>query len=449
MDALLDLPGYTVLDKQETEHDIRFTVEWQAGELVCQHCGSLAKPYKHGVLQQVYMDMPIRGKRVGLTVNVQRYKCRDCAKTSMQTVGFLDTKRAATVRLVRYIEKESLKRTFTSIAYDVGLSEATIRFIFKDYLRFLEATIYFQTPEWLGMDELKLIKKTRGIITKVKERTVVDILPNRDMLTIKRFLKTLPDKERVQVVTMDMWNPYRTSVQELLPDAQIVVDKFHVVKMANEALDTVRKEIRKGLTDRQRRTLMHDRFILLRREKELKPGEILKRDAWFGSFPRLHLAYQMKEEFFSLWAAETGEAAAALYDVWATKMPTELAATFYDLTTAVRNWRAEIFAHFDYGRVTNAYTEAVNGMAKFIARNGRGYSFEAVRAKVLYGNGLKMNARPKYDKRKVWAFNLDSLLDERDRVEPTQYDTLGNTFSTWTEEWRSEPHKPDSTSRFE
>jgi len=101
------------------------------------------------------------------------------------------------------------------------------------------------------------------------------------------------------------------------------------------------------------------------------------------------------------------------------------------------NWRAEIFSHFEYGHVTNAYTEAVNGLAKLIARNGRGYSFEAVRAKVLYGNGLKMTARPKYDKREssYQAFNIQSLysIAVYDGVESQHYTSLGNDISTLTQ----------------
>jgi transposase len=123
-----------------------------------------------------------------------------------------------------------------------------------------------------------------------------------------------------------------------------------------------------------------------------------------------------------------------LYDAWLVKLPSELQPAFKPLTTAVYNWRNEIFAHFDYGRVTNAYMEAVNGMAKLIARNGRGYSFEAVRAKILYGNGLKMTARPKFDKREhILPFNLQSVVGADGIVELQLYTSLGNEISTLTQ----------------
>lgn len=54
-------------------------------------------------------------------------------------------------------------------------------------------------------------------------------------------LYSLPGKDEVLYIAMGMWTPYRDAVQAVLPDARIVIDKFHVVKMANEAVETVRK----------------------------------------------------------------------------------------------------------------------------------------------------------------------------------------------------------------
>ena len=57
----------------------------------------------------------------------------------------------------------------------------------------------------------------------------------------------------IQYVAMDMWTPYRDAVQTVIPDPRIVIDKFHVVRMANDALEKVRKSLREQLTPKQRR----------------------------------------------------------------------------------------------------------------------------------------------------------------------------------------------------
>lgn len=68
---------------------------------------------------------------------------------------------------------------------------------------------------------------------------------------------------------MDMWRPYKDAVNTVLPHAKVVVDKFHVVRMANQALDSVRKALRDKMTTKERRTLMRERFILLKRKHDL------------------------------------------------------------------------------------------------------------------------------------------------------------------------------------
>ena len=86
------------------------------------------------------------------------------------------------------------------------------------------------------------------------------MLPDRQQDAVKRRLINMADRDKVEVVSMDMWKPYRRAVQAVLPQARIVVDKFHVVRMAKEALEKIRKCLRKELTANQRRTLKGDRI---------------------------------------------------------------------------------------------------------------------------------------------------------------------------------------------
>ncbi len=76
--------------------------------------------------------------------------------------------------------------------------------------------------------------------------------------------------------------------------------------------------------------------------------------------------------------------------------------SFYSLTRAVNNWMPEILNYFSH-RVTNAYTESLNNLIRVMNRLGRGYSFEALRAKVLFTEGVQKKARPKFEKQKNHA----------------------------------------------
>jgi transposase len=88
----------------------------------------------------------------------------------------------------------------------------------------------------MGIDEIHIIKKPRCIISNIEQRTVVEMLANRNKHTVIKRLKSLPDLNKVQYVARDMWNPYRDAVKTVIPDARIVIDKFHVVRMANQCL---------------------------------------------------------------------------------------------------------------------------------------------------------------------------------------------------------------------
>ena len=135
-----------------------------------------------------------------------------------------------------------------------------------------------------------------------------------------------------------MWQPFRDAVRLVLPQATIVVDKFHVVRMDNQALDTIRKSIREGLTTKQRRTLMHDRFVLLKRRSDLDARETLILESWIGTFKDLELAYDLKETFYEMWDAESKSMVLERLKQWQELIPEHLLTAFKDLLTALKNW---------------------------------------------------------------------------------------------------------------
>ncbi len=143
-----------------------------------------------------------------------------------------------------------------------------------------------------------------------------------------------------------MWASYHAAVREVLPHANLVVDKFHVLKLLSGCLETVRKEVRTSLTDKQRRTLMHDRFLLLRRESSLDEQEILIVEAWLKNFSRLETAYHLKETFYDIYEAQTEEAALQRYFAWFADITPSVYEAFLPLTLAIEHYGDAIFNYF-------------------------------------------------------------------------------------------------------
>lgn len=403
---ILNLAEYNVLNVQESDDAYRIEVETAKPPLCCTQCGCKANLYKHTKHKQLIMDLPMHGKRVGIHVIRQRYKCRECGQTFYERLPQTDDKRGCTIRLIEYIEKQSLSRTFVGLAEEIGLDEKTIRNIFRDYINRLEKNFRVQTPKWLGIDEIHLIKP-RCVIANIQDNTIIDILPDRNKPTVIDYLQRLPNRHTVRYVAMDMWQPYRDAVRLVLPQALVVVDKFHVVRMANQALDTVRKSIREDLTPKERRTLMHDRFVLLKRRKDLDVREKLILASWTGNMKDLGLAYELKETFYEIWDAQSKALALNRLNTWRGQVPEHLMFAFKDLLTALKNWEVEIFTYFDH-QITNAYTECLNGLIRVMNRMGRGYSFDALRAKILFTEGVQKVKRSNYRKQDFRRANMDA-----------------------------------------
>ncbi len=393
---ILNLPLYVVTGINETEHDYHINVETKSPPKSCQNCNS-DNLVGFGRNEQLIRDLQIHGKRVGIYVDTRRFQCRSCNKTFYERLPSVDGKRMMTSRLVEWIGKQSVKRPFSHIAEEIGINEMTVKNVFNDYINELEKTVRFETPQWMGIDEIHIIKKPRCVISNIEYNTVVNVLRDRNKKTVIDYLSKLKGRELVKFVTMDMWEPYKDAVRVVMPQSTIVIDKFYVVRMANVCLETVRKDIRSGLTVKQRRGLMHDRFILLKRESKLEGLDRISLESWTKNYPALGSAYRAKENFFAIYDALETQEAVDLFRQWEAGLDEEIKDAFYPLARAVNNWMPEIMAYFEHP-VTNAYTESLNNLIRVMNRLGRGYSFEALRAKILFTEGVAKTNKPKFQR---------------------------------------------------
>lgn len=391
---ILHLPGWTVLKQSDTMHSFNIESTYDKAEDTCVKCGIVGRLYKHGTWKQEINDLPIHGKPSIISLARLRYHCRECGKTFLQPLPDLAPVGTMTKRLVAYIERQATKRTFMDVAAEVGVSGNTISNVFNAYVDKLDATVFFETPQVLGIDETHLLRHPRCVLTNVEKRTILDVLEDRNKSTVNQRLFWMPNKERIRVVTMDMWKPYRDAVKAVLPGTAVVIDKFHVVRMATQALESVRKGMAASLNTNQRRILMRSRFLLLRRTQTLNVESLNTVNEWITKMPELGTAYNLKEGFYGLYDLSDKKIAIDAYKEWKMSIPDSMVSVFKPLTTAVDNWGHEIFAYFDH-RYTNAVTEALNGVAKVINRNGRGYSFKVIRAKMLYSKTVQDEWLPK------------------------------------------------------
>ena len=383
---ILNLQGLEVAPGGATETDAEITITVSrraAGRECCPHCGSTAIA-PNGSRATNYVDTPMRGKPVSVQWQRQRFKCREieCGKTCTDIHDGLHDEFLMTKRLYDWVGPRCLSTTFAAVAQDIGMDERSVRRVFEHWSEAQLATLNFATPKWLGIDEVHLLHAARGVLTNIDQRALIDILPNRNQDTMARRIQLMTDRDRVEVMAMDMWAPYRRVAANLLPQATVVIDKWHVTKYADLGLEKIRKSFRAELSAPMRRRLIKDRFLLLSRGHNLKPEQRMILQTWTHHFPALAAAYEAKEAFYGVYDSSDRLTAEIRFDAWERSLTPAMRAAFKELLSATSNWRDPIFNYFDH-RVTNAYTDAINGLIKISNRNGRGYSFPVLRARML------------------------------------------------------------------
>ncbi|MCR7552343.1 transposase, partial [Pseudomonas aeruginosa] len=125
---------------------------------------------------------------------------------------------------------------------------SVVRAVIKAYCD-IKAYSYRPTlPRILGIDELYLNRQFRCVLTDIERGTIIDILESRQFDVLYNYLANMRGRDNVQIICQDMWKPYRDVASKLFPRAAVVVDRFHIQRMANEAMETLRKGLKKELT---------------------------------------------------------------------------------------------------------------------------------------------------------------------------------------------------------
>jgi transposase len=385
MTDILDLEGWTVLGRTQEDGVDVLEAAYGPQPTACPKCGTLDQLYRHGTKETTYTDIPIRGAPAKLRAKVQRYRCRSCGETFLQPLGGILDGRRMTQRCATYIQANCLRDTFVRLAGDVGCDDKTVRTLALEYIAAMEANHRPTMPDWLGLDETQIDGKMRCVVTDVGERRVIDMLPDRDKLTVAGWLHRFKDRSWVKGIAIDMWRPYRDVAHQMFPGRPVVIDKFHVVRTASYCMERVRIRLQKKRKAGERRQWLQSKATLNMRYAKLGEKARFNLDMWLANEPELAAAYRLKEAFYDIYDMPKAQAVAA-FDAFPATVPPMLAHDFKVLLTAMKNWRREILAYFDHP-ITNAYTEALNGVAKTINRQGRGYTFEVLRARLLYGKG--------------------------------------------------------------
>lgn len=238
----------------------------------------------------------------------------------------------------------------------------------------------------LSIDE-KSFKKGHNYVTVLSHPgsgCVIDVEEDRTKEACKKLLnKSLTEiqLEKVSAITMDMWQAYLQTAQEVLPNAAVVHDRFHLVKYLNEAIDKVRRREVKNYQD-----LKNSRYALLKNPDNLTEKQRIHFEAIADANYEVSKAWQVRENFKDLFGSSKLFATSSLLK-WMTNAYSRKIAEIDKVVNMFKNHLNGVINALTE-RISNAMAERLNGKIQELKTVGRGYrTFINFRSAILFFNG--------------------------------------------------------------
>jgi transposase len=379
----LDIPDVRVLQTELTKDgELMLTVESTLTSTSCHRCGrTITRPY--GVDEpRLLRHLPILGRVVYLRIRPKRFRCPFCDghPTTTQQLDWYDP----TALHTKAYERHLILQLVNSTLSDVEAKED----VTADALLGILDRLVAKSVDWdalepfatLGIDEIALLKGHRDFVAVISAQTeqgtlhVLTVLPDRLKASVVAWLLTIPAaiRRRITTVCTDMWEGYITAVEEVLPDAQIVIDRFHVACHYRDAVDALRKqevrrlqkELPKDAQDSLKRTLWPFR----KRAGDLEAAEQARLEVLLAYSPALRHAYTLREELTTIFDTARSKAdGLRRICLWRRRVEKSGLTCFAAFLTLLDTWQ-DLIANYFISRQTSSFVEGLNNKLKVLKR---------------------------------------------------------------------------------
>ena len=392
---LLGIQDFIVKAIEEKEGQI-----WIYGEVEkpasCPHCkGKESREYK-GKEQRI-RHQDIWGKKSYLVLWHPSYQCTECGLFYTPQWSFAQYTPHYTDAFVKEIVRLAQGSSLVHVSWLLDEPYSNVERMYYDYLMKQDGPKRLRwQAKHIGFDEIA-IRKGHGdfilIVYDLDKGLVLDILPDRKQATLKNYLCSLPPETRasIQSVCIDMWWPYRDCILKELPSALIIIDRFHIAKELNKAIDKIRKQLlAQGqfaqLSGEERKQLTWAvRYSPKMLRKKPKYKRVLKKAMKLSKPLRQVLA--LRSQFKQIFDRKRPQEVRPRITEWLRQASRTKLAPILDFLKTFHNWRTWIMMFVPL-RYTNAAAEGLNNKIKLIKRLGFGFeSIVHFRLRILHTCG--------------------------------------------------------------
>lgn len=309
---ILGLPGFRVTtiegEDEEAQSRLRVHVERRGRRYPCSGCGRRTTRVR-STKERTWDDLPWAAHPVTLVYQQRRVRCRRCGIRT-ERIEFADAKARVTRRLRQQIGVDCQSMPTSHAAVRHGVSWGKARRAEHAFLAEWDRTRPKRQPRHIGLDEIQRGKGQRfwTVLSDVVHGEVMGLRQDRTEAAATALLtEELTGRQRAAITAActDMHRPYLNAVGAVLPHAEVVFDKFHVLQHASAALDDVRRQefFRAGAVMREHGR--GKRWLLLRRWKTVRGSKRLELQTLFAANRRLFKAYILREQLDRLWTYKT------------------------------------------------------------------------------------------------------------------------------------------------
>ncbi len=363
----------------------------------CRKCG--AEGVARDTVTRPLAHEPFGHRPTTLLVRVRRYRCAHCLRTWRQDT----TKAAPRAKISRGGMSWSLKAivvdhlTVSRAAAGLGVSwhTANTAILAEGRRRLIDDPHRFDGVTTVGVDEHVWRHTRHGDkyvtviidLTPARDKTgparLLDMVEGRSKAVFKQWLAARPKdwSKAIEVVAMDGFSGFKTAAAEELPDAVPVMDPFHVVRLAGDALDVCRRRVQQDTTGHRgmkgdplykaRRTLHTGASLLTDRQRVrldavFASEEHIEVEATWGIYQRIVAAYREPDKKKAKLAMQ------AVIATITTRVPAALVEV-RKLGRTMKQRTADILAFFDRPGTSNGPTEAINGRLEHLRGSALGF----------------------------------------------------------------------------
>lgn len=345
-------------------------------KLCCPECES-HNVVRDGSVVRRFVSVPIGMNKTYLDMRVQRVLCHDCGCIKQEYIDFAKGKRRHTIAFANMVLDLSRFATIQDIAWFLQVSWDVVRNIQMEFLQSNYANPDLSTLRRISIDEFATHKGQvyKTIVVDLDNGHIVYVGDGNGKNSIDGFWSKLGNnKEHIQAVWTDLSAAYTRTVTEHLPEAALVVDHFHVSKLMNEKLDTLRRQLWHAEKEvNKRKVIKGTRWLLLRNGDDVFDHAHKNRlENALNLNQLLMTAYYLKENLKEIWNQFSKEKAEAVLDEWVKQAMDSKIQPLMTMASTIRAYKPYILAWYDYC-ISNGRIEGINNKIKVLKRQIYGF----------------------------------------------------------------------------